>query len=254
MEENRRDKEYTEGIKVSGGFLGWLDNYWYHYKWPTIVVCFFLIVGLVGGLQMCNRESEDLIILYSGSAALSAKDADDICAVIAGIVNEDFDGDGNKNFAMSKYNILSEEQIREEKKKTDENGKPIFVDTNYYTSQSATYHSYIQTGESSVAFLEPWLYEALIANPDPEKVRLQKLSDVLGYVPDSACGEYGIRLGDTELYRDYGVMRNMPEDTVICLFKPLWKGGKSSKEEFYAREKKTFIAIVEYGADTQSDT
>ena len=63
-----------------------------------------------------------------------------------------------------------------------------------------------------------------------------------------------IRLGDTELYRDYGVMRNMPADTVICLFKPLWKGGKSSKEEFYAREKKTFIAIVEYGADTQSDT
>ena len=251
MEENRRDKEYTEGIKVSGGFLGWLDNYWYHYKWPTIVVCFFLIVGLVGGLQTCNKESEDLILLYSGSAALSAKDADDICKIIANIVDEDFDGDGNKNFAMSKYNILSEEQIREERKKTDANGNPIFVDTSYYASQSSTYHNYIQTGESSVAFLEPWLYEALIA--DPENARLQKLSDVLGYVPDNAYGEYGIRLGDTELYRDYGVMRNMPADTVICLFRPLWKGGKSSKEEFYAREIQTFIAIVEYGADTQTD-
>ncbi len=251
MQDNKHDKEYTEGIKVSGGFLAWLDNYWYHYKWPTIVVTFFLIVGLVCGLQTCNKESEDLVLLYSGSAALSAQDASDICAAIAGIVNEDFDGDGKKNFAMSKYNVLSEEQIREERQKKDADGNPIYVDTSYYSSQSSTYHSYIQTGESSVAFLEPWLYEALIE--DPENARLQKLSDVLGYVPDSAVGEYGIRLGDTQLYRDYGVMRNMPADTVICLFKPLWKGGKSSKEELYAREKKTFVAIVEYGADTDSD-
>mgnify|MGYP007111698172 CR=1 FL=1 len=252
MQENKRDKEYTEGIKVSGGFLTWLDNYWYHYKWPMVVVCFFLIVGLICGLQMCNRENEDLILLYSGSAALSAQEVSDICEIIAGIVNEDFDGDGNKKFAMSKYNVLSEEQIREEKKKTDASGNPIFVDTSYYSSQASSYYTYIQTGESSVAFLEPWLYESLIE--DPEKARLQKLSDVLGYVPDSAYGEYGIRLGDTDLYRDYGVIRNMPADTVICLFQPLWKGGKSSKEEFYAREKKTFIAIVEYGNDTQSDT
>ena len=252
MQDNKRDKEYTEGIKVSGGFLGWLDNYWYHYKWPTIVVSFFLIVGLVCGLQTCNKEKEDLILLYAGSAALTSSDAANICKVIATVVDEDFDGDGNRNFALSKYNILSEEQIREERKKTDASGNPIFVDTSYYSSQSSTYHSYIQTGESSVAFLEPWLYEALIA--DPENTRLQKVSDILGYVPDSACGEYGIRLGDTELYRDFGVMRNMPADTVICIFKPLWKGGKSSKEEFYDREKKTFIAIVEYGADTQTDT
>lgn len=252
MQDNKRDKEYTEGIKVSGGFLGWLDNYWYHYKWPTIVISFFIIVGLVCGLQTCNKEKEDLILLYSGSAALTPGDADNICKVISGIVNEDFDGDGNKNFSMSKYNVLSEEQIREEKKKTDASGNPIFVDTSYYSAESAAYYRYIQTGESSVAFLEPWLYEALIA--DPENARLQKVSDILGYVPDSACGEYGIRLGNTELYRDFGVMRNMPADTVICLFKPLWKGGKSSKEEFYDREKKTFIAIVEYGTDTQTDT
>lgn len=250
MQENRnsrQDKEYTKGIAVRGGFLGWLDNYWYHYKWHTVVIAFFAVVVLICTLQMCGKEQEDLVLLYSGSAGLTGQQAEDICTVIENVVDKDFDGDGVKNIGISKYHVLSEEQIREEKEKKDEDGNPIFVDTNYYTSQTSNYYHYIQTGESSVAFLDPWLYEALIS--DPENVRLQKLTDVLGYLPENAVGEYGVRLGDTALYDEYGVIRNMPADTVVCLLRPVIIGGNSSKPEYYERETFTFKAIVEYGTD-----
>lgn len=246
--QNFNDKEYTEGISTSDKRLARLDNFWYHYKWPTIAVAFFLIVGLVCGIQMCTKEANDLIVLYSGRNALLPNQSAQICAVLESVCPEDFDGDGKKSIAISTYNVLSEEQIKEMREEKDENGKPIFVDTSYYTSQYSTYCSYIMTGESSVAFLEPWLYDALVENE-----RLQKLSDVLGYKPEGAVGEYGVRLGDTELYKSYGVMRLLPEDTVVCLLSPLWKGGKSSKEEYYAREKAMFEAIVEYTAETSGD-
>lgn len=250
--DNRKDKEYTEGIAIKGGFLGWLDNYWYHYKWHTVVIAFFVIVTLVCTLQMCAKESEDIVVIYSGSAALSGSDSEDICKVLESVIDNDFNGDGEKNIGMNKFNVLSEEEIREEREKKDEDGNPIFVDTNYYTSQTSNYYHYIQTGESSVAFLAPWLYEALAAESDNnisegKEPRIKKLTDVLGYLPENAVGEYGVRLGDTPLYEEFGVMRKLPADTVVCLLSPLWKGGNSSKPEYYAREIAAFEAIVEYG-------
>ena len=237
------EKEYTEGISVKSKMLSKLDNFWYHYKWPTIAVVFFLIVGLVCGLQTCTMEKHDLVLIYSGRNALSASQAEEICRVLEGICPEDFDGDGAKNLALSKYHVLSKEQIEDMRKQKDPNGDPVFVDTNFFTTQYQTYSSYIMTGESSVAFLEPWLYEALV-----EAGRLEKIAGLVGS-PAGAVGEYGVKLGDTQLYKTYGVMRALPSDTVICLLSPLWKGGKSSKPEYYEREKEMFTAIVTFASE-----
>ena len=46
-------------------FLKWLDNYWYHYKWHTIIVAFFLIIGIISTVQIFNRETyEDNIEVF----------------------------------------------------------------------------------------------------------------------------------------------------------------------------------------------
>ena len=47
MDDKREAPEITPQSKV----LRWLDNFWYHYKWPTIIIAFFLIVGIVGFTQ-----------------------------------------------------------------------------------------------------------------------------------------------------------------------------------------------------------
>ena len=247
MKREKTDgKEYTEGISVEKSkFLRWLDNYWYHYKWVTIIVAFFLIVGVICTVQMCSREKEDITVVYAGRNSLSVNTTSDISRVLEAIAPEDFDGDGNKNIVLTSYYIMSEQQIKELQQETDENGDPLYVDTNYNSKQFETYSNYIMTGESSVLFLDPWLYESLKSAD-----RLAKVEDIVGYVPDSACGEYGVRLGDTALYDTYDVMKLMHEDTVICILRP-YVAGNSSKEDYYARETAMFEALVTFGEEDE---
>jgi hypothetical protein len=81
-----------------------------------------------------------------------------------------------------------------------------------------------------------------------ENGRLAKLESVLGYVPEGAYGEYGVKLSETELYKNFGVVRLMPGDTVICILEP-YVVGKSSKDKYYDWEKQMFEAIVEYAKE-----
>ncbi len=240
------DKEYTEGIAPRGRALSWLDNFWYHYKWLTIGVAFFLIVGIICVAQMCSKENDDLVTLYAGRVNLTSAEANGLAAALSAIAPEDFNGDGKSSVALSAYNVMSEEQIRELAKETDEDGKPVFVDRSYYTTQYETYSNYVMTGESSVALLDPWLYQSLL-----EGDRLMELKEALGETPKASFDGYGVRLGDLAVYDAYGVLAALPEDTVVCLLRPLWKGGKSSKEEYYQREKKMIEAIINFEAPTE---
>ena len=80
-----------------------------------------------------------------------------------------------------------------------------------------------------------------------ENQRVQKLTDIVGIVPDGAVDEYGVRLGDTEIYKYYQVLQVLPEDTIVCLLYP-YVYGQSSNEEFYQNTKEMFKAIVTFEA------
>ena len=243
MKNREYNEEKLDGaeIAVRGGFLGWLDNYWYHYKWITVGVAFALIVLIICTVQMCGKEKDDLVILYAGRNQLSAAEAEDICSVFEAVCPEDFDGNGEKELGLSAYYILSETQINDMIKDTSAAGEAVYIDKSYNSSQYDTYYSYLQTGDSSVLLLDPWLYSELESGG-----RLAELEGVLGYAPDGAVGKYGVRLGDTALYEQYAVLKLLPEDTVICILKP-YVIGKNSKEEYYAYEKKMLKALVSFG-------
>ena len=236
-----RDKENTEGISIEDSkFLKWLDNYWYHYKWLTIGIAFALVVFLICTLQTCSRDNEDITVLYAGPCMLSSEEHQKVNAAFNAILPKDYDGDGQKMVTISSYFIYSKEQIQEITAETDEYGVHGFVDTTYNSNQYSTYSNYLLTGESSVLLLDPWLYEALRDNS--ENV-LMKLSDAFSSVPESCEDGYGIRLCDTEAYNEYAVLKNLPEDTVVCLMRPLISG-RSAKEENYQIEKEMFAALT----------
>ena len=241
-----KKREYTEekregaSIALSGGFWKWLDNFWYHYKWVTIGVAFALLVAIICTVQMCGKQENDLIVVYAGRNQLSPAEAQSFSEVLEAVCPEDFDKNGDAQIAVGVYNILSEEQIRELQKQADEDGERAYFDQNYNSTQYETFMSYLMTGESSVLFLDPWLYDML-----RESGRLATLQSTLGYVPEGAYGEYGVKLSETELYESYGVVRLMPGDTVICILQP-YVVGKSSKPKYYEWEKQMFEAIVEY--------
>ena len=232
------DKIRGAQIKTDSKFARWFENYWYHYKWTTIIVGFFLIVALVCGLQMCTREEQDISIIYAGPQALNAEMSDEVKSVMDFVMPEDFNGDGEKNTAIVSYLIYSEEQVKEIESQTMANGDSGYVDRPYNSSNYDNFYSYLQTGESSICFLDPSLFESL-----RDGGRLASISDTVGYLPEGAIDEYGVKLGDLDIYSAYGSMRKLPEDTVVCILLPL-VAGKSSDEEMYAHEREMFAAIL----------
>jgi hypothetical protein len=48
----------------------WLDNFWYHYKWPTLIITFFVALAIVLTVQLVSRENYDVYIMYVGDDAI----------------------------------------------------------------------------------------------------------------------------------------------------------------------------------------
>ncbi len=234
-EEKKRSGE----IKLDSPALRWLDNFWYHYKWAVIGTAVALTILLVCVLQTCSRKSEDSMIVYAGPTYLLPAEAEQLSAVFSAVLPYDGDGNGENLAKISTYEIYSEEQIRV----YPEEHAGQSIDRNRNQSEYQTYHTYQQTGQSCIYLLDPWLYESI------DKAYLCPLTDSTGSLPEGALADgYGVRLGDTALYREYGALQLLPEDTVICLMNPFFMT-RSWKEEAYEVEKDIFCAIVTYGGE-----
>lgn len=242
------EKEKMPEVKIAGkgSFLTWLDNFWYHYKWHTIIIGIAVIVLAVCLWQTATTEKHDTVIVYAGPTVLSTGEIRQLEDVLSGVLPSDKDGNGEKNASMSMYNIYSDEQIKELEAQTDELGASISVDLPRNVNQYDAYNKYMMTGESPVCLIDPWLYDKI-----PEEY-LYPMSKLFGEkMPKGAIDGYGVRLGDTDLYKDFGIVRGLPADTVICLRSPLGGIGQSIDDKKYQFEMETFKALVSY---TSSNT
>ena len=237
------EKKASNGeIVLDGKVIRRLDNFWYHYKWVTIGVVLAFVILFVCIFQTCSAEKKDIIVVYAGPQYLSVGESEQLTQVMNTVMPYDLDGNGEKYAVMNLYEIYSEEQMRA----INEADGDKRIDSSRNTSQYQTYQSYLQTGESCVYFLDPHLYESM------DKSFFCPLSESVGELSKGAIDEYAVRLGDTDLYAEYGVVRLLPEDTVICLMNPLvW--GKNRKEDAYTLEKDMFRAIVTYRSATEAE-
>jgi hypothetical protein len=78
-----------------------LANFWYYYKWHTLVAIFIIIVLLICTLQMCSKESYDVHIMYAGTHEFKRTSQDgDLPPYIDAIsslktVTDDYNADGS---------------------------------------------------------------------------------------------------------------------------------------------------------------
>lgn len=239
MEQKNNEKIQDKGIAIKkDGRVSWAENFWYHYKWTVIGIAVAAVILFVCIAQSCSKREEDVLIVYAGPAYLALTDLASIEEVMGNVVPRDFDKNGDKFVIFNTFQIYSEDQIKSITAQTDASGKNGYVDRSRNTNNFDQYNKYILTGDSSIYFLDPSLYKTLKDNE-----RLCKLADVFADVPDGNIDEYGVRLGDTALYKEYGVLKVLPEDTVICLARQN-AIGKNSKDKYYRFEKEMFAAIV----------
>lgn len=238
-------KTYTEGIKVESKFAKWFDNYWYHYKWITIGIVFFIAVVIICTLQMGEKKKEDITILYAGPYQLSAREVNSLQGVFNAVMPEDFDESGEKHTSIVEYLIYSDEQIKEIEAQTDADGHRLDVNNQSVTDNYKNYYDYIVLGETAICLVDEHLYGEL-----SKYGRLLPLVTALGEDSGYESDDYGLYLGSTGLYKEYSALRVLPKDTVICILRQTVVG-KISKDENYQHELDMFKAIVNYGKDAE---
>lgn len=239
--------ETTDIVIKKGKFLTWLDNYWYHYKWVTIIVAFFLIVALICTLQVCTKTDYDISVTYAGQVSLKANQKVDFQKALQNSLPEEFSSEDSEQetaVELISYFVLSQEQIEKLEKQTevDSNGdvSKVYIDRAFVTNEMDSFEAQLTTGSGSVLFVDRWIYDSFL-DSDGNCERLMPVSEVLGENAKGTVGAYGIRLGDTELYKNNPQLSFLPEDTVICLHRKII-GQKGYEQEIAAFKAYTVVA------------
>ena len=249
MSENYHENEASGGESRGAAILRWLDNFWYHYKWHSLIALFLVFAVLICSVQMCTKTSYDIHILYSGGYEIKRTSSDgDISPYTTTLsslkrVTKDYNDDGAVNISFTDLFMLTEDEIKSLTGK--EEGKEI----NYYLINENTkllrdnlsYSSYY------LCFLSPAVYEQYKVIDDVEIFvpLLQFLntgSDVELYSPSAA------RLSSTGFYSLPGIC-DMPEDTLVCLRNKSALSShfnKKGAERDYTRGKEAIINVLNY--------
>ncbi|MCI8331872.1 MAG: hypothetical protein HFE78_03515 [Clostridiales bacterium] len=193
----------------------WLENYWYHYKWRTIIIAFFAVVITVCTVQMLQKKSYDAYILYSGPKVFTSEQETALTNALRYVVS-DYDDNGETNLCLTKLILMSEQELEEAKEQAKEEGSTLAY--NYDTRQRTKEQLGMEmmTGNSYLCFLSEYIYEEY-----KDHDRFAPLADVLGYHPENAEDAYSIYLANTE-YGTYfsDAFSCMGENVIVCIRQP----------------------------------
>ncbi len=181
----------------------WLENYWYHYKWATLIVTFFLIVGVICVFQAVQNDSYDSYIMYAGPFQLSHKEVLDIEKDFYSVV-EDRDGDGKVNVAIRELFIMSAQEIENIEEGYEANYTLISENMKIFDQE-------ILSGEATICLLSPYLFERVV-----EANGFLPIGDYVGDAEVEYVGEYGVKLNSTAFGRLPG-LSVLPDDTILCV-------------------------------------
>ena len=181
----------------------WLENYWYHYKWVTLIVAFCLIVGIICIAQAVQNNSYDSYIMYAGPRQLSHKEVLDIEKDFCSVV-EDKDGDGKVNLAIRELFIMSPEEIASVEEGYEANYALISDNMKVFDQE-------ILSGEATICLLSPFLYERV-----KEADGFLPIGEYVGDAEVEYVDEYGVKLNSTAFGKLAGLSA-LPDDTVLCV-------------------------------------
>ncbi|MBQ7670870.1 MAG: hypothetical protein IJS45_09145 [Clostridia bacterium] len=206
--------DYDDTPVKDNSVAGRAGNFWYHYKWHTIIIAAILIIVGVGVSQMVRNASEktDLSVVYAGPASIHSREAEDLKDVLSDILSVDLNSDGAKRVYLYSIRCLSADQIALIKEEAKKNGSDAGINEADNRKNYEAFSDLVFTGECGLMFLDGSLY-----NTVKDAGGLDKLTDALGFEPDRSFDGYGIRLCDIPAYEIYDELEVMPAETIVCL-------------------------------------
>jgi hypothetical protein len=203
----------------------WLSNYWYHYKWVTIVVLFFATVLGIGVYQMATKDTYDINILYSGPVLLNQDQTLGIEDAFEAILPHDFNKDEEKSVLIHRITILSDDQLAAKQEEAKQEGDQVYYDLKTRKDNISQVTTLFATGETTICLMDPYMYNMYLAQD-----AFLPLAEVLGEKPVYARDDYSVKLADTPFGQYFEAFRALPEDTVLCIRKAAVFSGSSKKK------------------------
>lgn len=205
-----------------------IENYWYHYKWQTLLGLFGLVVFSVCLVQCAGRETPDAMIMYAGNYKI----ADDYREKsLESIMKEDYNGDGKKSVDVFQLVINIVEK----------DGKYEIFDPVSQSEEMQRVEIELATGDSVIYLLHPYIYEQY-------RGMFRPLSEVLDEVPAYAVDDTGIPVSELISYMQT-TLNFYPENSILCLRRERTEDSLMSKKddhEYYENNVKFFRDIVKY--------
>ena len=210
-------------IKPRSPFLTKLDNFFYHYKWHSIIALFLVVVILICSLQMCGQKEYDIEVLYAGPRNLSDKQTVlDIQKAFADI-SDDRTGDGIKSINLVSYWVDDSLWDLTEEEKEDLGADLGHLMNNSYNNENA-FIDEMAAGNVVICLLSPYLFHTI-----DDEAGFLRVTDVFPglkeyeeevcvYDEDGDINRFGVVLSKTAFGAKAG-LSSLPEDTVMCVRK-----------------------------------
>ena len=200
-------------------FLKWLDNFWYHNKWKTIISLFFVVVLSICIFQLATKKKYDACIKYVG--AKSAGIEQSIETEIETLIG---DGKSKVNFSRLAYDpdnkLAAEANITAQEQLANMLVMPYYI----YIMDKDVYEIY----KDSPVFAT--------------------LDEIYGEdIPDFAYDSAALIYSETEFAKSHTSDDIIPDDSVIVLKVKPYSWGKranAKEQKNYEFHKELFKKIV----------
>ena len=208
-----RSEEKIPAPPVDPGdkFFKWLDNFWYHYKWHTIIAVFAIIVVIVGISQVVSKGTADVGVIYGGPRLLSLAEQRAVESAVRQVM-EDYNQDGKLVVEFVSLMLMSDEQIQAAYDEAEKRGEEYFANAQFMREELKKFDNLIMAGDSLLCLLDPFLYNRVL-----DSGGFIPLSEIFDELPESAVDEYGILLSDTEFGQYFDGVNTLPGDTILCI-------------------------------------
>ena len=225
-------KQYKEGYDINGKIDGTdpapeitytpsfgerAENFWYHYKWHTLVALFVAFAVFVCTFQACSKTKYDVYVMYAGSEEISRTSEVDFSEYERALSSlesfcPDFDSDGVGRVSFSNLFILSQEEI-------DKIEAEVGYEVNYTLMQNdqkiLSDRMIMLSDYYYVCLLSPHIYERYKTVQEVEM-----FAPIAAYLPEGSEAELysdsAVKLGSLRAYELEG-LSILPEDTLVCI-------------------------------------
>lgn len=240
----------------------WFDNFWYHYKWISIIAAVFIIFFAVSSVQLATKTNYDVYVLYAGPSVISRTDINNITVAFENFPDHDFNGDGKTEVCIRDLTIMSQAEMDKEidaVRTEDVPNEGFNTNKAIVSAQMSetlkTFDQEIMGGDSVICLLSPYVYSTL-PKTDGVSDAFLPLSEILGYTPEKNYDECAVYLKSTDFGKLPG-LAELPDDTLLCIRRissMSFLKGQSKTERHHAHHAEVFREIFAYKlADTQNN-